>query len=134
MLLNAKNLNEITYRTKRHQLKKADAEIILALVSGAMMDEAQKITDGCPEPEKKDDFSKAEQKAYDKKMKAYSKAMKDFGFKILSASVVDDKGAPVFKDVKEFEALAIAIQEEIMDAVYEYNGMVTATLDNAVKN
>lgn len=134
MLLSAKNLNEITYRTKRHQLKKADAEIILALVSGAMMDEAQKITDANPEPEKKDDFNGVQQKTYDKKMAAYSKAVKDYGFKILSASVIDDKGDPVFKNVEEFEALALAIQEEIMDAVYEYNGMTSAGLDDAVKN
>ena len=134
MLLSAENLSQIKYRTKRHQLKKADAEIFIALISGAMMDEAKKITDRSPEPEKNDDFSKAEQKVYNRKMAAYIKAISDYGFKILSVAVVDDKGDQVFKDIKEFEALPMAVQEEIMEAVYEYNGMTTAALDDAAKN
>ena len=134
MLLNADNLNEMKYRTKRHQLKKADAEIILALVPGSMMDDAQKIIAASPKPEKKEDLNPAQQKVYDKKLDAYSKAIKAFGFKILSASVVDDKGDPVFKNVKAFEALAPAVQDEITTAMYDYNGMSDDSVGKLVKN
>ncbi|KKN11906.1 hypothetical protein LCGC14_1021870 [marine sediment metagenome] len=134
MQLNADNLNQITYRTKRHQLKKADAEIILALVPGSMMDEAQKIIADSPKPKKEDDLKGPQKKEYDKKMDAYSKAIKVFGFKILSASVLDDKGDPVFKDVKAFETLAPALQEEITTAMYDYNGMSEGSVKELVKN
>lgn len=134
MQLNASNLDKIEYRTKRHKLEKADAEIFLALVPGSMMDEAQKIIAASPKPEKKEDLKGAQQKTYDKKMAAYSKAIKVFGFKILSASVVDDKGVPVFKDVKAFEALAPALQDEITTAMYDYNGMSEGSVEELVKN
>lgn len=132
--LNADNLNEITYRTKPYQLKKADAEIILALVPGSMMDDAQKVIDDSPKPKKGDDLNAIQKKRYDKKMAAYRTAIKDFGFKILTISVVDDKGKPVFKDVAAFEALAPAVQDEIMDAVYDYNGMGPGSADKIAKN
>ena len=141
MKLNADNLKDITYRTKKHHLKKADAEITLALVPGSLMDEAQKIIAASPKPEKKPaassmdtDVNKAQQKDYDKKMAAYSKAIKAFGFKILSASVVDDKGAPVFKDIKAFEAMAPAVQEEITEAAYDYNGLTLTASDDEAKD
>lgn len=132
--LSADNLNEITYRTKRYELKKADAEMVIALVPGSMMAAAQKITADNPEPKKEDGLDAKQQKVYEKKLAAYQTAMSDFGFKILSASVVDDKGKPVFKDLAAFETLAPALQEEIMDAVYDYNGMGPDGADKIAKN
>ena len=59
---------------------------------------------------------------------------KDFGLKILMASVVDDKGKPVFETGESFDSLPPAVQAEIMDAVWDYNGLSKASVEDMEKN
>ena len=98
MLLTAKNLSEIKYKTKRVKLEKAEAEINVALIPTELIDEART----------------ASQSGGD---------TNDVGMKILLASVVDDNGKPVFESVGSYESMPLAVRNEIMDAVFEYNGL-----------
>jgi hypothetical protein len=97
MLLNSKNLSEIKYKTKRYKLEKAEAEINVALIPVELMAEARKVGD---------------------------KDKESTGMKILIAAVVDDNGKPVFESPEAFQSLPLAVQNEIADKVYEYNGLI----------
>jgi len=94
MLLTAKNLSEIKYKTKRVALDKAEAEINVALIPTEMIEEAMQSDDH-----------------------------ETTGLKILMASVVDDNGKPVFETPEVFKSLPLAVRNEILDAVHEYNGL-----------
>ena len=76
------------------KLEKADAEINVALIPVELIKEARNNPD---DPE-------------------------STGIKILTASVVDDNGEPVF-NTESFELLPLAVQKEISEAVHEYNGL-----------
>lgn len=112
MLLTEKNVGQVTYRVKKVPLKKADAEVNIALVPGAVMIEARELAG------KKDDPD----------------AMRKFGFKILSAAILDENGKPAFTSIKAFEEIAPAVQDEIMEAIYEYNGMGPGSAKKIAKN
>ncbi len=112
MLLTEKTVDEVEYVTKKVKLKKANAEVIIALVPGSVMVEARALAD------KKDDPD----------------AMRNFGFKILSSSIVDEKGEPAFTTIESFEKLAPAVQDEITAAVYDYNGIGEGSSENIAKN
>ena len=100
MLLTSKNLTDIKYKTKRVTLEKAEAEINVALIPVELINEAKKSIDG-------------------------GKDAEDVGVKILMSSVVDDDGKPVFT-AETYKALPLAIQNEILEAVYIYNGLSDA--------
>ncbi len=105
MQLNSDNLDKMEYRTKKVKLKKAkDIDINVALLPGSVLDDSTKMSE------------------------------EDFTFLLLSKTVVDEKGEPVFKTNKEFEKLPLAIRSEILEAIYEYNGMTSTAIDDAVKN
>lgn len=97
MLLTSENLSEIKYKTKRVKLEKADAEINVALVPVSLVQEAI-------EANKTGDNEDT------------------VGLKILLSSVVDDNRNPVFTSPSDFESLPLAVKNEIMKAVLEYNG------------
>ena len=109
MLLNAENLEQIKFKTKRVKLTKTDAEINVALLSGALAAEMR-------------DFKKG------------SDDLDAMGFKMLSAAVVDDAGNPVFESKEAFEALPLAVQNEILEAILDYNGMSQKSQEALVKN
>ena len=101
MLLNAENLDKIQYKTKRVKLEKADAEINVALIPVSLIEEAKAMKGKTENDEKVIEVS----------------------MKILMSAVVDDKGNPVFKTKEAFESLPLAIQTQIQEAVFEYNGL-----------
>ena len=98
MLLTSKNLSEIKYKTKRVKLEKADAEINVALIPVSLVNEARS---------------------------AGEEGKEELGIKILMASVVDDNGDSVFA-AESFKGLPLAVQSEITEAVFEYNGLTDA--------
>lgn len=110
MLLTSQNLAEIKFKTKRIALEKADAEINVALVNGELVAEGQQIDKGD------------------------SEALQEFGLKVLMGAVVDDNGKPVFENKESFESLPLAVQQEIMDAVYDYNGLGKQSSEELEKN
>lgn len=95
MLLTAKNLDQVKFNTKRVKLTKADAEINIALIPVDLMDEAKNTGD-----------------------------QEAVGIRIITTSVVDDNRDPVFTP-QTFKTLPVALQNEIMDAVCEYNGLLS---------
>ena len=103
MLLTSKNLRDIKYNTKRVQLEKADAEINVALIPVDLMNEAKNATDEDQE---------------------------SIGLKIILSAIVDNDGKPVFESFDEFELLPLAVRNEILDAVHEYNGLKENTEKN----
>jgi hypothetical protein len=110
MLLNAENLSQIKFNTKRVQLKIADAEIIVALLPGAVFSEA------------------IEMKGKD------NNDLQSYGLKLLMTSVVDDKGNPVFTTPESFETLPPVVQKEILDEVFNYNGLSATSIKDLEKN
>ena len=103
MLLTSKNLSEIKYNTKRVQLEKADAEINVGLIPVSLMNEAKNATDENQE---------------------------EIGLKIILSAIVDGEGNPVFESFDEFELLPLAVRNEILNAVHEYNGLSENTEKN----
>ena len=95
MLLTAKNISEIKYKTKRVKLEKADAEINVTLIPVELINETRNADEDSKET---------------------------LGMKILTQSVVDDNGVAVFT-AETFSSLPLALQTEVMDAVFEYNGL-----------
>lgn len=110
MLLNAQNLSQIKFNTKRVQLKTAEVEIIIALLPGAVFSEALEM-----KGKDKDD-------------------LQSYGLKLLMTSVVDDKGNPVFTTLESFETLPPVVQKEILDEVFNYNGLSTTSIKDLEKN
>lgn len=112
MLLNSQNLKNLKYKTKRVKLEKAEAEIIIALLPVSLIQDARKIKD------LGDDNPEAE----------------SFGFKIINSAIVDEKGDAVFATKESFESLPLAVQSEIQEAIWDYNGLSSKAQDKAEKN
>ena len=98
MLLTSKNLSDIQYRTKRIKLEKVDAEINVALIPVELINESRKAVENGDDTE-------------------------PIGMKILMASVVDDQGNHAFESEDDYKSLPLAVQNEILDTVYDYNGL-----------
>lgn len=112
MLLTSANLSQIKYKTKRVSLKKADIEIMVALLPASVTKLAKDI----------------------KTQEEDSEEMKNFGFEIISKGVVDDKGQPVFNSLEEFESLPQAVQLEIQEAIFDFNGLSVKSQKQIEKN
>lgn len=98
MLLTSGNLGQIKYKTRRVALKTIDAEINVALIPVSLVNETKAAQEKCDD-------------------------MVSMGMKILMSAVVDDQGNPVFADQESYESLPFAVQKEITDAVWDYNGL-----------
>ena len=110
MLLTSENLKDIKLKTMRFKLEKAEAEVNIALLPMSIIAEAR---------------SEKEKGEHDPE---------DFGFRVLQAGVVDDKGKPVFKTIEDYNNLPPALQIEINNAVFEYNGLGTKAEEVIEKN
>lgn len=110
MLLNSKNLSEIKFNKKRIKLEKADAEIFVTLISGALVAELKKAKE-----QNSDDYQ-------------------SLGIKVLMQSVVDEQNNPVFATRESFEELPFALQQEITNAVLSYNGLSDDAIKELEKN
>lgn len=98
MLLTSGNLGQIKYKTKRVSLKTAEVEINVALIPVSLINETKEV-------------------------KKKEGDMVSMGMKILMTAIVDDAGNPVFSTIESYESLPLAVQKEITDAVWDYNGL-----------
>ena len=116
MLLKADNLSQLKFKTKRIKLEKAEnTEINIALLPSSLILEGRNLKEIQDVKEK-------------------SEKMDEYGLKILMAAVVDENGEPVFTTAESFESLPLAIQNEITEAVWEYNGLSGKGVENLEKN
>jgi len=53
---------------------------------------------------------------------------------IIMAAVVDNNGKPVFENAEAFDSLALAVQKEIMDNVWDYNCLKRESIEEIKKN
>ena len=108
MILNSENLGALKFKTKKVAFKKAEGEFIVALIPAEMI------------AERSDVDAKGD--------------MADYGMRCIQAAVVDEKGKPVFDNAESFEKLPNAIQDEILKAVYDYNGLSAVAAEELEKN
>ena len=113
MLLTSENLKQIKFKQKRVKLQKAeDTEILVALLPASLIAEVRDLQGN----------------------DAQSEESQAVGLKILMTAVVDEEGKPVFTKSEDYEALPLAIQHEILEAVFEYNGLTESSRNEIEKN
>ena len=108
MILTSKNLETVKFKTKRYSLEKADAEVIVRLIPTSM------ITDS------KDALENGQEQS--------------FGMTLIKYCVVDENGDPIFKTEESFESLPLAVKKEILDVIYDYNGLSDVSQKEVKKN
>jgi len=132
MLLTKENIDKIKYKTKAVPLAKANAEINVALLPASLLSESRE--------RRKEAENKLEKIKNDKPETTLEDVLNDMpdneelGFKIIKFGVVDDKGESVFETQESFNELPLAIQSEIQEAIFDYNGLNEKSQGELEKN
>jgi len=132
MLLTKENIGKIKYKTKAVPLAKANAEINVALLPASLLSESRE--------RRKEAENKLEKIKNDKPETTLEDVLNDMpdneelGFKIIKFGVVDDKGESVFETQESFNELPLAIQSEIQEAIFDYNGLSEKSQGELEKN
>jgi len=132
MLLTKENIDKIKYKTKAVPLAKANAEINVALLPASLLSESRE--------RRKEAENKLEKIKNDKPETTLEDVLNDMpdneelGFKIIKFGVVDDKGESVFETQESFNELPLAIQSEIQEAIFDYNGLSEKSQGELEKN
>lgn len=131
MLLTSSNLSQIKYKTKRVSLKKADIEIMVALLPASVTKESVRL-----KREKDDLLDGLSDEEKQQALESWSgtESLKNLGFEIIKNGCVDEKGEPVFQSIEDFENLPGAVQLEIQEAIFDFNGLSVKSQKQIEKN